>query len=501
MSKVIKTNIVTSFTDWLRYNFFIKKFNTPAGWIVMALLGIGLAFSGTIDSRLPILITVGVAGICFVLLLLQYPQFGLIATLIISALVTLPEKLFYSYLPWPALVEALIYLLVIAVIAKQYREKISIRRLWRWPLTISFVALLMYYMLDIFNPIYHNIGGVTNFIRKQFGSFLFYVVCYFIFNSYKSITRFLNVWLVLVTLIALYAIKQQWMGLTDKEMNWLMIIPERYDLFNQSGFIRKFSIMNDPAALGTLCASTAVFTLVLAIRANTKRKRNWFYFSTLILLLGGSYSGTRTSNLMLVAGVLAYAVFTLTDKRTYKLVLAAVFFAFFMLFGPFKNNIVVLRAMSTFEGTKDASANLRDYNRHRIQPYLYAHPMGGGIGTCGIEGSIYNPTHYLTNFQPDSGFMKILAEQGWIGLLLQLIFYFIFLQRGIYGYFHSKNPEIKTWYIAITTGLFSLLTGQYSQIAISPYPQLLFYIAALVILYKLKDYDTDPETKEIATAA
>jgi hypothetical protein len=67
MSKVIKTNIVTSFTDWLKYNFFIKKFNTPAGWIVMALLGIGLAFSGTIDSRLPILITVGVAGICTVI--------------------------------------------------------------------------------------------------------------------------------------------------------------------------------------------------------------------------------------------------------------------------------------------------------------------------------------------------------------------------------------------------------------------------------------------------
>jgi putative inorganic carbon (hco3(-)) transporter len=499
MSKAIKSNIITSFTDWVKYNFLIKKFNTPAGWIVMILVGIALAVSGTIDSKLPLLIAIGAVGICFVLLLLYYPEFGLLATLIISALVTLPEKLFYSYLPWPALIEALIYLLLIAVIAKQYRERISIRRLWRWPITIAFVVLLLYYMLDIFNPVYHNMAGVTNFIRKQFGLFLFYFSCYFIINSYKVAERFLYTWLILVTAIALYAMKQQWIGLTDKEMNWLMIVPERYQLFNQSGFIRKFSILNDPAALGTLCASTAIFTLVLAIRSKEKRKRNWFYASTLILVLGGSYSGTRTSNLMLVAGILAYAVFTLTDKRTYKLVLAVLFFGLFMLFGPFKNNIVVLRAKSTFEGTKDASAGLRDYNRHRIQPYLHTHPMGGGIGTCGIEGSIYNPTHYLTDFQPDSGYMKILAEQGWIGLLLQLIFYFIFLQRGIYGYFHSKNPEIKTWYIAITTGLFSLLTGQYSQIAISPYPQILFYIAALVILYKLKDYDTPQEANETTT--
>jgi cell division protein FtsW (lipid II flippase) len=208
------------------------------------------------------------------------------------------------------------------------------------------------------------------------------------------------------------------------------------------------------------------------------------------MVIASSYSGTRTCNLMLVAGIFIYAVLTISDKRTYSLMLGLVLFSLFMLFGPFSNNLVVTRIKSTFQGTKDASASLRDYNRHRVQPYLQQNPMGGGIGTCGIEGAIYNTTHYLTDFQPDSGFMKVLVEQGWIGLLLQLIFYFIFLQRGIYGYFRSQNREVKTWYLAITTSLFALLTGQYSQIAIGAPPQSLIYMAILAIIYKLDKYDT-----------
>lgn len=499
MATTIKPSLLTSLTAWFKYHFFTKKFNTPVGWVVMALMGVVLALSATVNSKLPVLIAVGFAGIFFVLIALQYPEFGLLATLVISALTGLPERLFYSYAPWPVITEALTYLLFVAVIAKQYKWRISMKRFWRWPITLAFVVLLLYYCLDLFNPVFHNRSGVTNFIRKQFGLFVFFFVSYFVINSYKSIVRFMNVWLVLVMAIAVYGIKQQWIGFSDKEMNWLISVPERYELFNQSGFVRKFSFLNDPAAFGTLCASSAVFTLVLAIRSASKKRRNLLFFCTMLLVIAGGYSGTRTSNLMLGAGILAYVVFTLSDKRTYRLVIGVILFALFMLFGPFRNNLVVLRVKSTFEGTKDASAGLRDINRHRIQPYLHENPMGGGIGTCGIEGAIYNPTHYLSRFQPDSGYMKILAEQGWVGLLLNLIFYFIFLQRGIYGYFHSKNPEIKTWYIAITTGLFSLLAGQYSQIAIAPFPQILYYITALVILYKLKDYDTPNfEAKEHA---
>jgi putative inorganic carbon (hco3(-)) transporter len=481
--------LIHTWIQKLKHLFLIKKLQTPAGLALLGLISVGIGAAAFFNYKWPLLITIALAAGFFVYVAVTHPSFGFIATFILSALILLPERLFFTTLPWPAAIEGLTYVVVIGVVAQQYRQRLSTQQFWRSPLTIAFIVLLLYYCLDLVNPIPHNKAGVTNFIRKQLGLFLFFYASYFTLHTYQAIVRFMKIWLFIVMGIALYGIKQQWIGLTENEMNWLVMVPMRFELFYQAGFIRKFSILNDPASYGTLCASSAILTLVIAIRSNWMKTRILFYACSIILAVASTYSGTRTCNLMIVAGIAAYALFTLTDKRTYILIAAATCFSLFMLFGPFRHNPVVFRIKSTFEGTKDASALLRDYNRHQVQPYLQDHPMGGGIGTCGLEGAIYNPTHYLTNFQPDSGYMKIFAEQGWIGLLLQLIFYGILLIRGIYGYFHSQNPTIKTWYIAITTCLFTLMVGQYSQIAIGPYPQILFYIGSLIVLYKLEMYD------------
>ncbi len=132
-------------------------------------------------------------------------------------------------------------------------------------------------------------------------------------------------------------------------------------------------------------------------------------------------------------GILAYTIFTLNEKRTYTILVYLILVGGFVLYGPFRNNPVVSRITSTFQGNKDPSAMLRTIDRHAVQPYLRSHPMGGGIYTCGAEGAVYNVGHYLSKFQPDSGYMKILAEQGWVGLILILIFYFIFMRTGMKG--------------------------------------------------------------------
>ena len=50
---------------------------------------------------------------------------------------------------------------------------------------------------------------------------------------------------------------------------------------------------------------------------------------------------------------------------------------------------------------------------------------------------------------------------------------------------------------AVSQMNFSLLAGQFAQIALAQYPTILFYFPALIILYKLKDYDTsNPETND-----
>jgi hypothetical protein len=497
MANLAKPNITGSFSRWLKYNFYTKKFNTVPGYILMGLLGAALALgSAKVLPALPVVVAFLMAGLLFVIVVFRYPIFGFYTSLVASSCLSMPDRLFTTSIPVPLglVIEGIQYLTLLSIIAKQYRERTDISQFWRNPITIMYLVLMTYFIVDVFNPVPHSRLGWFNYVRKQFSYLAFYYMAYIIMDSYARIAQFIKIWLILVLCIALYGIKQQWFGLFNFETNWFRRNPEAYALAYQSGFLRKFSVLSDPATFGVLCASTMVFAMVLAALTPSVKRRKQLLLASLAFFLASSYSGTRSCNLMIVAGVVGYGIFTMNEKRTYTIMIGFLFMALFVLFGPFKNNPVVLRISTTFQGNKDASAMLRSINRHHVQPYLQQHPMGGGISTCGYEGAVYNQNHYLSRFQPDSGYMKILAEQGWIGLLLHLSFYFIFMRVGLRGYFQAKDPKIKTLYMAITVCLFSLLAGQYSQVAIAPYPQILFYFTALIILYKLKNYDTsNPE--------
>lgn len=485
---------------WLKYHFITRQFNTVPGWIAMALIGIAVGFSAFTDKKFVTLEIVGLLGIFFVAIVFRYPEVGFYTAIVASSLIFLPDKLNIQIpVPLGVAIEAVQYTTLLSIIAKQYRSRADVSKFWRSPLTICFVVLLLYYFADKFNPVYHSTIAWSNYVRKYISHFAFYYTAFVLFDSFEKIKRFFLICVLLTLGIAIWGIKQQWFGIAEFEKQWFNRHPDMWALAFQSGFLRKFSILSDPATFGTLCASMMIFTLVLALRTANKKMKRFLYFCTICFMLGSSYSGTRTCNLMIVAGVIIYLIFTLNEVRTYMLMIFFVFFGIFMLYGPFKNNLIVQRISTTFKGNKDASAMLRSINRHRIQPFLHDHPMGGGIYTTGFEGDIYNKGHYLSKFQPDSGFMKVLAEQGYVGFFLTMTFYFIFMRRGIRGIFGSQNREIKAYYMAITALLFSLLAGQYSQIAISNYPEILFYFPTLVILYKLKDYDTpNPGDNETA---
>ena len=85
--------------------------------------------------------------------------------------------------------------------------------------------------------------------------------------------------------------------------------------------------------------------------------------------------------------------------------------------------------------------------------------------------------------------MKTFAEQGWIGLAILLICYYLFLRLGIKNYFRLQNPEVQNHAIALVVMIFSLMVGQYSQIAIGVDPETFYFLGTLVIFIKLPDYD------------
>ena len=242
--------------------------------------------------------------------------------------------------------------------------------------------------------------------------------------------------IALSSFAALYACKQQWFGYSGFELRWIGTGGGYSLLLFRAGMLRKFSFFSDPATSGILFASICMLSVILLFRSRDKREKKWLGAALAVNLLGYSYSGTRTATLMIIAGIVFIVFLPIYERRTVIFLLYSLLVFTMLMVMPYQNAITY-RIRSTFEGTKDASAAIRDYDRHEVQPYIQAHPMGGGIFTSGGEGNKYNKGHYLEYLQADSGYLKTLAEQGPIGLSLLLVFYFILMRQGYYKFFRT----------------------------------------------------------------
>lgn len=162
------------------------------------------------------------------------------------------------------------------------------------------------------------------------------------------------------------------------------------------------------------------------------------------------------------------------------------FFIGIMIYIPTSNPALV-RFQSAFRPSEDASYNVRKLNQQRIQPYIQSHPMGGGLGATGAWGVMFAPHSFLASFPPDSGYARVGAEMGWIGLFLFCSFMFIVLKSGIDNFYRIRNPELKMYCLAMTLVLFALNIGNFPQEALVQFPNnILFYLAIAIIQISLR---------------
>jgi len=497
MANISYTRQSGSLGNWLSYHFMEKKMNTIPGYIIMLLLGSAITFAMFMtDYRIAFFVAAIVACILLVIAFLKYPYFGLYFTIAYSSIVITLMRL--VDLPFGIFVDPMTVLILLGAVLNYDRSREINKEFWSNPVSICFYILFAYSVVELFNPAMYSKLGWISFFRKQVSFYIYYLSCYCLLNSKKKIIFFVNFMIGLSTLLALYACKQQLFGYANFEMLAIMKGgPLAYQLLFQGGLLRKFSTFSDPATSGIVFASSAMFCIILLVRDSNRSRKIWWAIAGTLNILGYSFSGTRTATLMIVAAIAFYSIATLYERATLRFMFISILVFYAVLVVP-SQNVVTNRIRTAFDGTRDASASLRDYDRHQIQPYLFEHPMGGGIFTSGAEGPKYNPGHPLEMFQPDSGYAKVLAEQGAIGLALLLLTYLIVMRQGIRNFYRAKDPEIQNYYIGLLAMLFSILVGQYSQMAISQYPILLYYYGLLVIFYKLIKYDSPQPDVEIS---
>ena len=489
----IRPNPVLSF---LQRMFVIEKLNNWLGFLligcVAGVFGYLLANDFMIGAgALGVIIGIGILLLCILSV-----EWGLYINLVFLFICTHTSRLFFNdNLPVGIVADVLILATFMGLFIGKYDLKRSSKAFFSKRPVVMFLVVLGYLCLELFNPYGHSLQGWFLIVRKVVESFVIIFICYNVFSDLSRINNFLRVLFVCALVAGLYGCIQQWHGLFPFEINWVHSSELRLNLIYLFGTYRKFSFFSGPTEFGIIMAGCSLLFILLGI--NEKR----IIFKTLLLggaifmLLGMSYSGTRTANAMLVGGIGLYILLTIHKKTTRIFAVFAILAFLFIMFAPIYSSETIIRFRTSFSGSEDASYNVREANRASIQPYIYSHPFGGGLSTTGENGQKYNPGHQLAGFPTDSSYVNKSLETGWIGMILTCILYFITIQYAVRGYFGTKNPRAKAIFAAITAFLFAYYIGEIAQEAVGQFSNTMVYFPVVAILLQLRN-QTVKEWKE-----
>jgi putative inorganic carbon (HCO3(-)) transporter len=103
----------------------------------------------------------------------------------------------------------------------------------------------------------------------------------------------------------------------------------------------------------------------------------------------------------------------------------------------------------------------------------------------------------LAHFPPDSGYVRVAVEMGWIGIILFCTLMFIVLRTGIVNFYKIKNGELKTYCLAMTIMIFAINIGNYPQEALVQFPTNIYFYLMVAVLNKCLDLDKQLEADKL----
>jgi hypothetical protein len=496
----LRYKISKRISDFIARTFFEEKLNNWLGYFCVALLA---CFYGVLESAD---LTSGIALFSI-----------LVSVLLITIFFTNPTFCFYFYLifgfwiyffnsflfrglfPVGTLYDALAICCLLGLMFSRLDFKDRLQQFSKIPLVQYFVVLLFYYIMEMFNP---NAGGpsATAFtgLRKFIDFIIILLTAYLLLNSMDKIRKFSRILLIAAGISALYGCIQQWHGIFPWDMEQIMADQNSFNLLFVNGELRKFGTMADPTEYGLMMTACALYFFVISLNEKNKTWRNIYFVNIILMVLALGYSGTRTAYASLIAG-LGFFILLNIDKRPIRfLAIIATAIFLFLMYAPIYSIAPIRRFRTTFIGSKDQSYKVRMDARAYIQPYIRSHPIGGGLGTTGMNGAREHPGHPLANFQPDGTYVTKATETGYIGLALTCILYFMTMRVGIIGFFQARHSQTKVYYSACLSALFSLYLAEYTQPAIGGVCNSLFYFPVIAIMLNLKNIDRDDSAAQLA---
>ncbi|WP_217606031.1 O-antigen ligase family protein [Chitinophaga sp. GbtcB8] len=455
-------------------------------WAIMVPV---LAYVASTDLKAGVGLSVMIIGAAICLVCVANYKLGYYIYITITMTLPLLERMSGSEQSVGIVMDALLLSVLFGCIFKRGDETIKKVKFFKDPLLVCLFLYLIILVMEFFNPETHSFLGWYVFMRVSLRCYIFLYVGLNVFNSLQDVRTFMKYWLILGTAAAFYCCIQQWHGLLPYEQAYINKYREKFGTTMIISGIRLFSFMSDAAVFGIIMACNIIMMLILLTAKRTVISipiKIVIIVSIMLHVLALGYSGTRTGYVMVPLGLMVFFMANLQKRNTILVAMAFAFFSLVILYGPFHSNATIVRVRTAFIGKQDESVNVRDRNRHRIQPYLQSHPFGGGVNTTGGNGVTYNPGHQLADFQTDNGFLRAVLETGWIGMLLIAGHLFFLIQIAVSNFFRVKWELDKLLMIGIAAASFAAAISQYAQDTTTLVETSIMLYAFMAIVIKIK---------------
>ncbi|MBL4676119.1 MAG: O-antigen ligase family protein [Mucilaginibacter sp.] len=424
-----------------------------------------------------------IIGVPIVLAIIAYPIFGIAVFMFLSFFMNYLSEPLPPTTPTGIILDVLTYLLIFGFLLK-----FKFDRDWshfKNPISYWILAWLAYNFFEAINPASPSILAWVYTVRTVAFIMLMYFIFVYQIRTKKTIKFLFKLWLILAFLSALSGFQQENIGLLPMEKTWYYQDPLRLSFLYINGHLRKVAIYPDPVTFAYNMVVAALLCLCLLFTKMKTYKKVILGLSIPFFFLVMLYSGTRGAFVLPPAALALLAVMNYNKKILMMvggagLVLAA------LVFMPTSNQFFK-RFQTAFRPSDDASFNVRAENQRRIKPYILSHPIGGGLGSVGIWGRRFAPNSFLAKFPPDSGYVRVAVEMGYVGLILFCMLMFVILKTGINNYYLIKDPELKMYCLAMVLIIFVFNIGNYPQQALVQYPSnILFYLACALLSVTLR---------------
>lgn len=425
-------------------------------------------------------------------LLYRYPKYNLYGVLVISFLMSFLGRYVPVDVPWSLLVDFFLIMAIIHPIIRYWHD-IDFSLAKRSAVILLSIWML-YIILQLFNPLAKSYAAWFYAMRPiALYPLLMITSCLIVFNSKKDMKNFIRLWLFFSLAGVLWGIKQNTIGVSQTEAQWLeMGAKSTHLLF---GRLRVFSYYFDAGTFGPAMGQIALFCFILFLGPFKQKRKLFFLIAGILTFYGMMISGTRGALAVPAVGAMAYLVMIRKVKLIFVGLVVLGFGYGFLKHTTIGQSNYTINRMRTALNPEDASLNVRFRNRALLTQYLQDKPFGGGLGTVGFWGARFSPGTWLADFQPDGLYTLVRAETGLIGRNLFVGILLFILYRGMSITHRLKDVENKTYAMAFMAGFAGIVMSNYGNPVMTQFPNITVNMMGLAFVYSMRYWNENGEVE------